>query len=103
MIKKTLEKKLLLDNSSGIPLESPVELEYYLVESYSDNLSLNEGSKVYGLGISRKMGENCFEEKVVRNFSTCIDETKTTLDVLASNSVTPESLLHVLDDMLGSL
>lgn len=103
MVKRTLERRLLVDSDGETLLEKPIELEYYLVESHMDNFSLHDGNETYGLSISRRISENCFEEEVVENFSSCLNEARDIIEILAGNSVTPGSLMYVLDDILGSL
>lgn len=101
MLKKFLEKQLTVDSYDGVKLDQPVELEYYLIEHAPEGNLMHESNKAYGLGIVRKIGENCFEEKVVRNYSDCPVKTKNMLEILAVNSVTPCGMLQVLDDLLG--
>lgn len=103
MMKKYIERKLLLNSNGEGMLEKPLELEYYLVESIPENTGVQESGKIYGIGIAKRVDSNCYEEKVIRDFSSCIHETRATLEILASHSVTPDTLLHVLDDMLGSV
>lgn len=103
MLKKFLERQITVDSYDGVRLDSPIELEYYLIENdQANSLMHDDSSKAYGLGIVRKISENCLEEKVVRNYSNCPVKTKSMLEILAVNSVTPCGMLQVLDDLLGS-
>lgn len=103
MIRKNIQRKILVDNIiDSCEYELPLQLEYYLLESevkYNDEL---KGKKVYGLGIAKKINEACYEEKVVKNFSCNMNETRKIIDKLADNEVTPMTLDFVLDDLLGT-
>lgn len=103
MLKKYLERQLLVESYDEVRLKDPIELEYYLIESEAENITLNDSGRTYGLGIVRRIGDKCFEEKIVRNYSSSPDETRTVLELLAGNSVTPCCMLQVLDDLLATL
>jgi hypothetical protein len=96
----TTKKKVEKIGESG--LNPPIELDYYLIDSkeyYSPELW---GKRVYGIAISKKIDDNCFEEKAIKNFSCCKDSTLEVIYRLANNAVTPISLEHILDDFLGT-
>ena len=103
MLTKFLERRLIMDSDGEIMFEKLIELDYYLIESYLDNVGFREENKTYGIGIAKKINSTCFEEMIIENYSICLDETRSTLKILADNSVTPDSLIYVLDDMLGSV
>lgn len=101
MMTKYLEKRLVLEDTEKWGMEFPIELEYYLIESeinYRDDLA---GKKVYGIAISKKISESCFEEKIISNFSCSIKMTKKVIEMLAGNYVTPIGLQPVLEDFLS--
>jgi len=102
MVSKFLERKVeLLPNDGTISFKSPVELEYYLLESIASDFEELNGKKVYGIEIIKKVDNMLVEEKYVKNFSCCKENTKAVLNKLANNTVTPAGLPFILDDMIG--
>jgi hypothetical protein len=103
MFKKYMERKFSVDSYDGVRLDPPIDLEYYLIENDpADSHVYDDSCKAYGMGIVRKIGDSCFEEKMVRHYSNCPVETRNVLVILADNSVTPCCMLQVLDDLLGA-
>lgn len=99
MICKCLERKIELKPEGAFEgLESPFELEYYLIESDSDEFA---AEKAYGIEIVKKADNVKVENKMVKNYSCCRQETKNILDKIADNMVTPSELLYILDDIIG--
>ena len=101
MLTKTLERKRKIEKTDNSILDVPIELDYYLIDSLEDYLPELIGKKVYGIGISKKIDNSCFEEKLVKNFSCCKESTLKVIYSLADNGVTPVCLEHILDDFLG--
>jgi len=103
MISRILEKKVdLTTNEETINLKQPIELEYYLLESESTDIEELSGKKVFGIEIIKRTGSGNLETESVRNFSCCRESTRSVLDKLARNTVTPLCLQFILDDMLGA-
>ncbi|MGI6778646.1 MAG: DUF6514 family protein [Acetivibrionales bacterium] len=102
VIKKFLERKIKLAQSGEIQgTYLPLQLEYYLTESKSDDCVELEGKTVYGMEVVMRNGSKTEERKLVRNFSCDKESTRRVLNRLISNTVTPVSLLFILDDILG--
>ncbi|MCX7843255.1 MAG: DUF6514 family protein [Clostridia bacterium] len=103
MINKVLEKKInvVANRDSIYESEISMELEYYLVESEMDKFDELTGKKVYGIEVVKKTDGGITESETVKNFSCCIDSTKSVLAMLADHTVTPVGLAFVLDDILG--
>lgn len=99
MICKHLERKISffteeIDEGYGYDFD----LEYYLVES-EEKVEDNE-MVVYGLEIIKKYGEKT-ESKMIRNYSSSMENVRKLISELADHTVTPVSLPFVLDDILG--
>lgn len=102
MINRLLEKSVeLIPNENAMVFKSSMKLEYYLLESNSDDMDELSGKKVYGVEIIKKVDGMNDEMQVVKNLSCCINKTKAVINKLAKNSVTPVSLRFILDDMIG--
>ena len=102
MISKCLEKKIeIIPDGSIIECKNPIELEYYLIESETQDINDVSEEKVYGLEIVKKVKNKKVESSFVRNYSCCKEAARNTLNKLANNSVTPMCLSFVLDDIIG--
>ena len=100
MFIKFLKRKLILERGDDFFYNSPMELEYYLIESMVGYRGVIPGKKVYGIGVVKRVSDICIEENIVLNFSSCVNETSKLIDKLADNTVTPIGLRPVLDDLL---
>lgn len=102
MISKFLEKKVdLLTKDNELELKNPIYLEYFLVESHGSHCDGAEGKKAYGIEIVKSDGKGNYESEMVKNIYNCRESTRSLLDKLAENTVTPVCLLEILDDMIG--
>lgn len=101
MVIKQLERKTKIENTEDGGINNPIELNYYLIDNLVEYIPELSGKKFYGIGISKKMCDYCFEEKLVKNFSCCKEDTLNVIYSLADNGVTPTSLEYILDDILG--
>lgn len=97
-----LVKRLQLECGEDVDPDCPVELEYYLAESENDYSDEATRTKIYGIGITKKTGEEYNEGMLIIDFSSCIIRTKEVLKKLANNSVTPVALQSVLEDFVNS-
>ena len=103
MIKRIIERKISIDyDTENYKYDIPIILEYYILENVADYDDKLGDKKVYGLGIAKKIGENCYEEKSVMNFSCNIENTRKLINKLADNLVTPITLEFILEDMAKS-
>jgi hypothetical protein len=108
MLNKYLEKKVtVVFEDESYKGKSPMELEYYLTESdkaESEKSELNEffHEKQYGIEIVKIVNGSKVEEKLVRNLTCCRQEAKEILKKFIYNTVTPMSMLFILDDILGT-
>lgn len=106
MDSKHMKRRILLNpGEHEYELKSPVELEYYLVESDIDENDGLTGKRGYGIEIvKREMPDRSaerIERRFVRNISCNEQNTARILEKLANNLVTPVGLPFVLDDMIG--
>ena len=103
MISRYFQKKIELDSiDNELRFKSPIELEYYLLESEINDCQELFGKKAYGVEIVKKINDQHFETESVRNLSCSKKSAQTILDKLAINGVTPVGLLFVIDDILAS-
>lgn len=102
MINKYLFKKINMTAAGMSENEQTIELEYYLIESEIDYTPELSGKKVYGIGITKNLGNGCFEEAVVRNYSCSKSSANTVLSVISNNEVTPTGLTYVLEDIVST-
>ena len=103
MIKRNLEKEVLLTNDeNNLLINSPIKLEYYLLESEIKEIDELKGQTAYGIEIVKKVNGENEEAKSFRNILCCEDSIRNLLNKLALNTVTPISLAYVLDDMIGT-
>ena len=86
-MKKTLYKSVVVTNEA-------LELEYFLLES--EVVFEQEKIVVYGIEVSK----NHDEVKSVKNISSSINRTQKILHTLAEKTVTPISLIDVLEDII---
>ena len=99
---KSLEQKVELKlNEYEIEFNNPLKLEYYLIESSSDNISRVSDKKAYGIEVVKWDNEKKSESELIKNFSCCKENTRNVLKLLASNSVTPTGLYDVINDVVG--
>ncbi len=99
MDKMIFEKKVMLEEG----LKKPLELDYYLIESHVNGFDEFDGMKAFGIGIMKKTDDSGteVERQEIKNFSFCRDAAREMLSKLAENTVTPSSLVFVLDDLIG--
>jgi len=101
MYQKIIKVKKTIDKTGGYELDRPIELEYYLLDRRTDYGNTQTGAKVYGIGISKKVSDNCFEETFVKDFSCCKETAIQTIDHLANHDVTPIGLIDIYQDILA--
>lgn len=100
---RNLEKRIeLKPDGQLIELSNPMELEYYLIETDENDMDELKGKLTYGIEIVKRISENNIENKIVKNFSCCKENTRLLLNKLAENTVTPVGLQFVLDDLIGT-
>ncbi|HHV97262.1 MAG TPA: hypothetical protein GXX37_12470 [Clostridiaceae bacterium] len=103
MYKRILERKVSINqDTENYRYEMPIELEYYLLENMASYNDKHREERVYGLRIAKKIGENCYEEKSIMNFSCNIDKTRKFINKLADNEVTPVTLEFIIEDMVDA-
>lgn len=88
------------DESVAVP-KNIIELEYYLLESDHNEVHQDEAKKIYGIEIVKKEGILNVERETILDFSCCMESTRSLLNTLANNTVTPIALPFILDDMIG--
>ena len=98
---KYLQRKIKIE-SEELENPGPVELEYYLLERNEKHSPGLGARKVYGICITRKVSDSCFEEKSVVEVYCSAEKTVKLIRQLADNTVTPASLLYILDDIICS-
>ena len=102
MIKKLLEKEIeILTDENQILFNTPIKLEYYLLESELEEIDEKKGEKVFGIEVIKKIQEINDEVISFKDFSSSLEKTKSILNTLAKNSVTPIGLPYVLEDIIG--
>jgi hypothetical protein len=101
MVNKYLFRKINMTAAGMSKNEQTIELEYYLIESEIDYVSELSGKKVYGIGIIKNLGNGCFEEAMVRNYSCSKNNVSSVLSVISNNEVTPTGLTYVLEDIVS--
>lgn len=102
MISKFLEKRVEIEYDGIYQRPGNVlELEYYLLESEDAEIGDRETRKTYGVEIVKKHLGILNERKQFENIFNTWEKTKNLVELLAKNTVTPSSLLYVLDDLLG--
>ncbi|HHW30565.1 MAG TPA: hypothetical protein GXX20_02655 [Clostridiaceae bacterium] len=100
MYQKNIIVKKTIDKTGGYELDRPIELEYYLLDSKANYGGKHAGEKVYGIGISKKVSDSCFEEMFVRDFCCCKETAIQAIDHLANHDVTPMGLIDIYEDIL---
>jgi hypothetical protein len=102
MIKRKLEKEVevMADGYQNLS-EFPIKLEYYLLESETDEFDDLKGKKIFGIEVVKKMQGLEDEVKSYKDLSCCEENAQYILNKLAINSVTPLGLPYVLDDIIG--
>lgn len=101
MFQKIIHVRKTIDKTGGYELDKPIELEYYLLDSRTGYCNNQIGAKVYGIGISKKVSDSCFEEMFVKDFSCCKETAIKTIYQLANHDVTPIGLLDIYQDILA--
>lgn len=102
MIKKLLEKKVEISTDENqILFNSPIKLEYYLLESELEQIDELKGIKVFGIEVIKKL--HGVEDEIIsyKDYSSNVFKTKDLLNILANNSVTPVGVSYVLEDIMG--
>lgn len=102
MISRFLEKKVEIecDELHQRP-SNKLELEYYLLEREGNKSGDNEPEKTYGIEILKKNDGVLNETKQFENIFNTREKTRGLVKLLAENTVTPETLPYILDDLLG--
>ncbi len=102
MVNRFLEKRVEVDfNDNTLKTGNSIELEYYLLECENTELSDTEVQKTYGVGIVKKHHGILNESKQFANIFNSRDQARSLIENLAQHTVTPTSLLYILDDLLG--
>ncbi|MCX7709196.1 MAG: DUF6514 family protein [Clostridia bacterium] len=102
MLSKFLERQVeLFTNDEDTELKSPIQLQYFLLESEEQETVELIGEKVYGIEIVKKESDGSLESEWVRNLTCCRESARSVLDKLADHQVTPITLLDIVDDMLA--
>lgn len=104
MICRIMEKKVeLVPDLAKMELFTPMKLEYYLTEftqEETDDVELS-GRKHYGIEIVKKVNGINDEIQAVRSISCDIENTKAIFAKISENTVTPVSMMEILDDIIG--
>lgn len=103
MMKKVLQNKvevLGVDNSVG--LKSPMELEYYILESSSHEHEYLGCKPVFGVEIVKKLQSQLVERKSILNYTCCKESAIKLIDKLSKHTVTPTTMHFIVDDLLGT-
>lgn len=67
-------------------------LDYYIITSNTSSQNL------YGIKIACTKGNEMYQESV-KNISSDIDTIYRILDIISNNSVTPTTLIYIIDDL----
>jgi hypothetical protein len=103
MINKFLEKRVEIETDENPQTEEKsFELEYYLLESDTDENCEKDLYKGYGVEIIKKHHGFPEESKRFVNIFNTRERTQDLVELLANNTVTPSTLAYVLDDLLGA-
>lgn len=102
MEKRTLCHRLHFDSNNDINISESFDVEYYLlktVSNFSDiDKDVGDVDSVYGVEI-RKMQKGILQESSSDyNISRSEDRAKSLIELLVSNSVTPESFEYIMVD-----
>lgn len=102
MVSKFLEKRVEVEfEGFSQRMGNSLELEYYLLESEYSDIGESETQKTYGVEIVEKHQGILNERKQFENIFSNREKTKSLVELLAENTVTPSSLPYILDDLLG--
>lgn len=102
MVSKFLEKRVEIECcESGYQKENTLELEYYLLESVTDDIDDNGIQKTYGVEIKKKQHGVSGESSRFRNVFPSREKTMSLIELLAEQTVTPSTLAYIMDDLLG--
>jgi hypothetical protein len=102
MLFKFFEKHVEVDRSeSDQKSKDRMELDYYLLESESDDSDTQGTKKCYGVEIIKR--QNGFEDEKMqyKDIYSNRERAKKLIGLLAEQTVTPSSLSYVLDDLIG--
>ncbi len=102
MICKFFEKHVVVEGSEcDQKIMNNMELDYYLLESESDDTDMQEIQKAYGVEIIKKQIGRPDERKQYKSIFLSKDRAKSLIELLAEQTVTPSTLPYILDDLLG--
>ncbi len=102
MIFRFFEKHVEVERSDcGQKSKDRMELDYYLLESESDDADVQGTQKNYGVEIVKKQNGFADEQKEYRNIYSNRERAKKLIGLLAEQTVTPSSLSYILDDLIG--
>lgn len=103
MLKKVLQNKVeVLGLDNAIELKSPMELEYYILESSSHEHEHLGCKPVFGVEIVKKSQSQLVEKKSILNYSCCKESAIKLIDKLSKHTVTPSTMYFIVDDLLGT-
>lgn len=102
MVSKFLEKRVEIEYDEFHQRQgNTLELEYYLLENEYAEVGDMESQKSYGVEILKKHRGILNEKKQFENIFNTREKTKSLVELLADNTVTPSTLPYILDDLLG--
>jgi len=101
MVSKFLEKRVEIeyDGFHHSP-KNMLELEYYLLECDYTEIGDRVAQKTYGVEIVKKHQGILNERKQFENIFNNREKTRSLVELLAENTVTPSTLPYILDDLL---
>jgi len=103
MVCRFFEKHVEVErNECNLKAKNRIELDYYLLESDSEEDDIRGAQKVYGVEIVKKQDGSTYEQSQFRNIHTNRDKVKNLVSLLAEHTVTPSSLSYILDDLIGT-
>jgi len=103
MICRFFEKHVEVErNECSQKAEDMMKLDYYLLESDSEDDDIRGEQKVYGVEIVKKQDGSTDEQSQFRNIYANREKVKNLIRLLAEHTVTPSSLPDILDDLIGT-
>jgi hypothetical protein len=102
IMKKRFKDKITLSSDKNvINVENNVNLEYYILESETEESNVFFGIRYYGIEIIKKQNQLEIEKNSIHNVSCNERNAHHLLNRLIENKVTPTELPFVLDNILG--
>jgi hypothetical protein len=102
IMKKRLKDKITLSpNENAINTENNINLEYYILESETEESNVFFGIRYYGVEIVKKHNQLEIEKNSIYNVCCNENNAHNLLNRLIVNKVTPIELPFVLDNILG--